>query len=177
LCGAFHSLIDFSLAITPLKGATSMFRSIISVVVGYVVMAILVGLSFVPVLVAPDLVFEYGSANASLGFSIFSLIAGFVAAVAGGLVAAVVARRDSRYALPVFAGLVLIFGVASAVASVRAERPSVSADEISRMTIMERASKGKEPTWYAFMLPLVGSGGVLAGGALRRRLWTQTKVD
>lgn len=153
-----------------------MVRSILSVIAGYVVMAILVALTFAPVLLAPGLVFENGSASASLAFSIYNLVASAVAAMAGGFVAALVAGQGSR-ALQVFAGIVLVFGLASAVAGLRAERPIVTAEEISNMTTMERASKGKEPTWYAFLLPFVGAGGVLAGGALHNWMRKQTSVS
>jgi hypothetical protein len=146
-----------------------MVRSILSVVVGYAVLAILVTLSFAPIFMAPEFAFRPGTCEASTAFTIFSLVTSFIAAIVGGLVAAVVARKGARFPVRVLASLILAFGLISAIAGQFAEKPVVSSEEVARMTPMQRAEKGQEPTSYAFLLPFIGCGGVLLGGTIRNR--------
>jgi hypothetical protein len=47
--------------------------------------------------------------------------------------------------------------------------PTVAAEEVARMTPMEKAAIGREPAWYAFLLPFLGSAGIMAGGWLAGR--------
>jgi hypothetical protein len=146
-----------------------MFRSILAVVVGYILMAALVMLSFTPAFFAPELVFEHDSIDVTMAFMVFSLAMGGVAAVAGGFVAALVAGRRARLTLLAFVAIVIVLGVGSAVYGLYQAPRSPPAEEIAKMTPTQKAAIGHEPAWYAFLLPFVGSAGVLAGGWLAGR--------
>jgi hypothetical protein len=147
-----------------------MLRSILAVVLGYVVMAALTMLSFTPAFLTPELVFETDGTGVTVGFLVFSLAMGGVAAVVGGFVAALLAGKHAWPSLGALVAIVLVLGVGSAVYGLFQAPPTRSAEEVARMTPMERAAIGHEPGWYAFLLPFLGSAGVLAGGwlALRR---------
>jgi hypothetical protein len=146
-----------------------MVRSIVAVVAGYVVTAALVMLSFTPAFFAPELVFEKDGVGVTRAFLVLSLATGGVAAVVGGFVAALVAGRRARPPLLAFAAIVFVLGVGSAVCGLFRVPPTPSAAELARMTPMEKAEIGHEPAWYAFLLPFIGSAGVLAGGWLAGR--------
>jgi hypothetical protein len=146
-----------------------MLRSILAVVVGYVVMAALVMLSFTPAYFAPGLVFEAHGIGVTLPFMVFTLAMGAVASVVGGFVAARVAGKRAWRSLLAFVAIVLVLGVGSAVHGLFQVPPTVTADEIARMTPMEKAAISHEPAWYAFLLPFLGSAGILAGGWLAGR--------
>ena len=146
-----------------------MLRSILAVVVGYVAMAALVMLTFTPAYFAPELVFDAHGIGVTSAFLVFSLAMGGVAAVLGGFVAALVAGRRAWRSLLAFVAIVLVLGVGSAVHGLFQVPPTVSAEEAARMTPMEKAAIGHEPAWYAFLLPFLGSAGILAGGWLAGR--------
>lgn len=146
-----------------------MVRSILAVVAGYVVMAVLVMLSFTPAFFAPKLVFETDGTGATAAFMVFSLATGGVAATAGGFAAALLAGKRAWLSVLAFVVIVLVLGLGSAVYGLFRVPPTFSAEEVARMTPMEKAAIGREPGWYAFSLPFIGSAGVLAGGWLARQ--------
>jgi hypothetical protein len=141
-------------------------------VVGYVAMAVVVMLTFTPAFFAPAFVFEPHGIGVTLLFMVFTLAMGAVAAVLGGLVAALIAGRHAWRAMLVLVAIVFVFGVGSAVYGLFQVPPTVSAEEAARMTPMDKAAIGHEPSWYAFLLPFLSSTGILAGGWLAgRRGW------
>ncbi|HUP64558.1 MAG TPA: hypothetical protein VM557_04695, partial [Thermoanaerobaculia bacterium] len=91
-------------------------------------------------------------------------IVSFIAAWIGGMVAARIGRR--RGAVYALAGLVVVLGLVSAGVAMSAAPPALPERPLSTM---EAASFAKQPTWYSFVLPVVGVIGVLAGGGALRR--------
>jgi hypothetical protein len=161
--------LSYSLNSYLLKGRYIMLRSILAVVVGYGAMAALVVLSFTPAFFAPELVFETDGIGVTLPIMVFTLAMGVAAAVLGGYVAALVAGRHAWRAVLALAAIAFVLGVASAVHGLSKAPPTVSAEEAARMTPMEKAAIGREPAWYAFLLPFLGSTGIMAGGWLAGR--------
>src|SRR5262249_48594153 len=119
-----------------------MFRFIIAVVVGYLVMVVLVVATSSVAFVVPDVAFQKDSFDVTHGWLAYALAVGRVAAVAGGFVAARIARR--RRAAAILAALALIIGLLSAVGNLRRERPTGSP---AGLTTTERASRMVQPTW------------------------------
>jgi hypothetical protein len=146
-----------------------MVRIILSVLAGYVVMAVLVSLCFGLIIVAPDFALQKEALAATPAFVLVILVADALAAVVGGYVAAILAAKRARAAVAWLAGLVLVVGLVSAVTGMWQPEQTASPEKIARMSVMERASHGKEPLWYAFSHPFLGGAGVVAGGALRLR--------
>jgi hypothetical protein len=133
-----------------------MVRIILSVLAGYLAMAVLVMISFALVFVTS-------------AFIVYTLLTSVLAAVVGGYVTAVLAAKRMRAAVAVLGGLVLALGLLLAVVGLMQPGPTASAAEIEQMSPKERAMQEKEPIWYAFSLPFLGAAGVVAGGALRLR--------
>jgi hypothetical protein len=143
-----------------------MVRGILSVVVGYLVLAILVTLATSVVFVAPGFVFRTDSVEPTVAFTVWNLVMSLVGAIVGGLVCAAIAGRKRPTPVKVFAGLVLVLGLGLAVAHQFDSRPPITAEEIAHMSIVERAEHAREPVWYSFLLPFVGCAGVLMGSRL-----------
>jgi hypothetical protein len=146
-----------------------MLRSIVSIIVGYVVMCIWVMLAFSLALLAPEFAYREGRCEASLAFAVYGLLMTCVGAAVGGYVAVAVLRRATRWPLHVLAGLVLVLGLVHGVANEFRDPPHVSAEEVARMKPWERGSRAVEPTWFAFLVPVLGCASVLVGGTLRTR--------
>ncbi len=146
-----------------------MVRIILPVLAGYVLIAVLVSLTFGLVFVAPDFVLQKDALAVTPALTVLILVADVLAAVVGGYVAAILAAKRAVTAVSGLAVLVLILGLVSAVMGMGQPEPTASREEITQMTVMERASHGKEPLWYAFSLPFLGAAGVVGGGALRLR--------
>jgi hypothetical protein len=142
-----------------------MVRLLIAVAVGYGVMTVLVLAAFSLALLAPGFAFQPETCDVTPEWLVWTLATGLAAATAGGFVAVAVARR--RQAAWVLAGLVLVLGLLSAGMSLTHERPPSSASAAG-LSVVERARRAVQPTWYAISLPFLGACGVLAGGLVHR---------
>ncbi|MEM7231370.1 MAG: hypothetical protein AAF517_04315 [Planctomycetota bacterium] len=146
-----------------------MRRAILSVLAGYVAMVAMTLPVFGIVYWVPDFVFEKGTVEASLTFSLLTIICGFLGAIVGGAVARRVAQ-GKRVPVLGLAGVVLALGVGMAVAECFEEAPSpLSREEIESLSVDERLKRAREPTWYRFLTPCVGGLGIAVGGGLLRR--------
>ena len=144
-----------------------MFRSILSVIAGYASMAIVVMAGFSIAFVRPDLAFRPGTVNVTPGWLIYALVLSLLAAVLGGWVC----RRIARTYRPVLAlgVLAIAIGTGSAIHNLSRPVPAQSAEELAALPPSERFQLGRQPDWYAFILPVLGAAGILTGGRLSRR--------
>jgi hypothetical protein len=145
-----------------------MFKAIVSVVVGYLVMAVVVFTTiFVTyAAVGPEGAFKPGSYDVTTSWLLTSVAFGVVGALAGGFVCAWIASRGSR-APHVLAGLTLVLGLLMAVPAMMGSMPSaaeVRTPEVTTLCAMQRA---RTPLVAALLYPIVGMAGVLAGARLR----------
>lgn len=143
-----------------------MIRKIIGVVVGYVVMFICMFLLFTAAYLAmgADRAFEPRTYLPSMLWTLVTFILGFVAAVIGGFVAAAIGKGGAT--TKILAGVVLVIGMAAAIACLVMERPNeVRTGDVPNMEAMMKA---QEPVWVAFVNPFIGVIGVLVGGRLRK---------
>ena len=143
-----------------------MARGVLAVIVG------LVGL-FVMVLgwhaAAAKFILEEGATEAPTWWVALDLVVGFVMAVVGGLVAAIIAASPTRRPVKVLAGIVLVVGLLEAVLFL------VIPEQMAEMVTREQAAAGEAastaqvlpPTWYSFTIPIVGCVGVLVGGRIK----------
>jgi len=143
-------------------------RSILSVVVGYVALAIFV-MTFFTVsyfVIGPDRVYEVGSYEPSNLWILISFVLGFAGAVLGGWVCSIVAR-ESKPPL-VLAGVVLFLGLVFAVPALLSED---TAPEVREAGVegVEAIRTETQPDWVTVLNPFVGAAGVLLGARLRRR--------
>jgi hypothetical protein len=142
-----------------------MLRVILSVVVGYVVMAgMVMGLFSIAYLsMGTERAFKPGTYDVSMLWCLLSLVLGFGAAIVGGLVAGFIARRPSGPTS--LAILILVLGVLFAipVVLVPADDLPPRDGDVSNFDAMQQA---RQPAWVALLNPVVGAVGVLLGGRL-----------
>jgi len=146
-----------------------MARSIIGVIVGYVLMFILNLLGFVTLyaVVGPTHSFRPGVYLASNRWIALSLVIIFITGIIAGLVCAIIAKGGrAPLALAI---VVVVLGLLLAIPAVmktQANSKLVRAGEVSQM---EAAEKAYWPVWCPFAFPFISAAGVLVGGKLKRR--------
>ncbi len=125
-----------------------MVRSILAVLGGYATMVIGVGttLALLMALLLGDLPEPGEPYDGPLAFLVLELALGGLAAVGGGYVCGLIARRRELSHGLALAGLIVVLGTVSAV--------------------MEA---GLKPMWSSLLLPVAGAVGVIAGSKLRQR--------
>jgi len=143
-----------------------MLRIIAGIIVGWIVMAVLVIATFGSTMFAlgwegtlqPDSYWTTGT------FNIIVLIGGFLAAIVGGAVCALIAK--SPKATVALVAIVLVFGSISAVMNMSKPDPPARTGEA---TFEDITTHGKEPMWFAFSKVGLGAVGLLIGGGLVSR--------
>jgi hypothetical protein len=125
-----------------------MLRSILSVIAGYIVMAVIVTLTtYLLGLVFP----AYGAATAPAAMPllpvVLNVLFGLIAAIAGGYTTATIALRSHLMHAAALAALIFLLGIVHAATTWNSGAPG----------------------WYLIVLPIVGAIGALAGGAIRAR--------
>ena len=138
-----------------------------SVVLGYVVMVIMVFvlMSLVWMLMGASGAFQPGSWEVSAGWIVGSIIVGFVAAIVGGYLCALVAK-DPRGPKALIV-VVIILGILFAIPVLTGgpEVPTIArTDTVSMMDAIQNA---EQPVWIALLNPILGAIGVLIGARLR----------
>ncbi|MHC4142731.1 MAG: hypothetical protein ACYSUF_12995 [Planctomycetota bacterium] len=133
-----------------------MWKAILGVIVGYVVIFVWVMVTMAVALMVLDRSFVYEQ--------------GTLEVTGGGFVTAVIAPSPRRTPVKVLAGILLVLGLAIAVLHVFVDDPTAEPPKpVAEMNMFEAASESIAPTWYNFAIPVVGCVGVLIGGGLKRR--------
>ncbi len=145
-----------------------MARKILGVIVGYVVMALLVFLTFSVAYLAmgANHAFKPGTYNVSLRWTALSFVLSLIAAIVGGYTCALIAR--STRAAQVLAGIVLVLGIIIAIPALTGSdtRPNTRPADVPNMQAMQSA---RTPGWVAILNPIVGVVGVLVGASIRQK--------
>jgi len=144
-----------------------MGRSILGVVAGYVVMFLLIFLTFSAAYLAmgADAAFRAGNYEPSTLWLVVSFALGFLGALAGGCTCVWIAKRvKAAHAL---AALVMVIGLATAgmmMGAASDARPTARTGDVPNMEAMMNA---RQPLWVAFVNPFLGAVGVLLGARLK----------
>jgi hypothetical protein len=145
-----------------------MARSIIGVIVGYVVMFILHVAAFMTIytVMGPDWSFKPASYQASTRWIVTGFAVILIAGIIAGLVCALIAKGGK--APMVLAGVILVLGLA--LTAVARSKRSVDAHELRSGNVpnMEAMSKAQNPTWVIFLGPVISAVGAAIGGKLKR---------
>jgi hypothetical protein len=144
-----------------------MARSIIGVIVGYLVMFVFVFVTFTIVYLAmgADRAFRPGSYETSTLWLAVSFILGTIAAVLGGVFCRLIARN--MMAVYVLAGIVLVLGILFAIPSLTSEpAESTRTAEVANLEAMQSA---RTPLIPAVLNPVIGALGAIIGGLLVER--------
>jgi len=146
-----------------------MLRSVLAVIVGYIVMFILQVAAFMTIytVVGPNWSFKTGSYQASTRWTLMQFVVIFVTAAIAGLICAVIAKGGK--APLALAGVVLVLGLLLGVAGTvmrPADTHEVRTGDVPNMVAMQKA---RHPTWVIFLGPVIGALGVVVGGKVKRR--------
>jgi hypothetical protein len=144
-----------------------MARSIIAVIVSYILMFVFTFLAFtcMYLMLGADGAFKPGTYDASTLWLAISFGGYLVIAIIGGLICALIAKGGRA---PVaLAIVVLVLGLLLAIPSIMKAKPDmVRIGSVSNMQAMQRA---KQPIWVPLLFPFIVAAGVLIGGKLKRR--------
>ena len=143
-----------------------MIRTIASVALGYIAMALLAFALFTAAYLAmgTDNAFLPGSYQVSFLWLAVSVAGTFVATLAGGYVAASVSR-GTRAPLAL-ACVVLILGIIFAIPALGQPDPGPRAGDVGNLAAMMKA---RQPAWLLLLNPVVGAVGTLVGSRLRKQ--------
>ncbi|CAN5740350.1 hypothetical protein BH23PLA1_BH23PLA1_39530 [soil metagenome] len=146
-----------------------MGRAILSVIAGYLTMAVLVFVMFTAAYLAlgADRAFRPGSYEVSGSWLVLSFVVSLGAAIAGGAVCAAIARRNAM-APKALAAIVLVLGFLSAVPTVQA-RGEPLPERTAAVGNTEAMMNARMPVWVALSNPIIGVLGVIAGSRLVQR--------
>jgi len=145
-----------------------MLRKVLGVIVGYLVMACFVFLTFTGayLVMGTNQAFKPGTYDVSLRWTAISFVLSLVAAIVGGYVCALIAR--SSRAAQVLAGIVIVLGILVAIPVLTGgdTRPNVRPREVPNLQAMQSA---RTPKWVALLNPIVGAVGVMVGAGIRQK--------
>ncbi len=143
-----------------------MARSIIAVIVGYILMFILQLAAFMTIytMMGPNWSFKPSSFQASTRWTVMQFAVILVTAAIAGLICAVIARGGK--ASLALAAVVLVLGLGFAVAHT-AMQPADN-HELRTANVGPNIFRARHPTWVIFLGPFIGAVGVVIGGKLKR---------
>ncbi len=144
-----------------------MWRNTGAVIVGYMVMfaVVFVTFSIAFLILGTNGAVVEGSYDVTVLWLLVSFVLGLMAAVAGGIVCAAVAKGPKTPLA--LAGLVLVLGLLMAVPVLTAsddDQPKTREADVGTFDAMQQA---KQPVWVALANPFVGFIGVVIGARLK----------
>src|SRR6266581_3952771 len=146
-----------------------MLRSVLGVIIGYIVMFILNVAAFMTIytIVGANWSFKPGSYQASTRWTVMQFAVVLVTAIIAGLICAVIAKGGK--APLALAVVVLVLGFLLAIPSVIKHKNNANLVRVGNVSSAEAARLAYWPVWTPFAFPIVGAIGVLIGGKLKRR--------
>ena len=155
-----------------------MLRAILGVIIGYIAMFILIAVCFTIayLIMGTEGAFREGSFEPSMSWNVLTIIVGIVAAIIGGIVCAVIARRGSKAPM-ILAIIVLILGLLMAIPVMMEPGEDQPAAREGELSNFEAMSEARQPVWIALLNPLTGAVGVTIGARLPGRSKEGTSAD
>ena len=151
------------------EGASeNMGRTVIAVIVGYIVMFILQVAAFMTIytIVGADWSFKPSSYLPSTRWLLMQFVVLLVTAIVSGLVCRLIARRGrAPLALAV---LVLILGFGLGIVGIASRSSETSEVRSGAVSNMEAMNKARPAAWVVLLGPVIGAIGVIIGGSLKR---------
>jgi len=143
-----------------------MLRTVGSVILGYIVMAAFVFISFSLLYVAmgPDRAYQPGTFEVSGLWVVVSFVLSFIAAVLGGWVCVLIAKTE--LGPQILAAAILVFGLVLAVMELGNAPADVPTVRDAAVGVMDAMRYSQNPTWINFVTPFVAVVGILAGAKL-----------
>ncbi|MDX6383702.1 MAG: hypothetical protein QOK48_1275 [Blastocatellia bacterium] len=146
-----------------------MVRSVLGVIIGYILMFILQIIAFMSIytMMGADWSFQPGSYQASTAWTAMQFTVILITTIIAGLICAVIAKGGK--APLVLAGLVLVLGLALGAASMTMRPADTHEVRTASVPNMEAMQKARHPAWVILLGPIIGAVGVVIGGNLKRR--------
>ena len=146
-----------------------MLRSVLGVIVGYIVMFVLQVIAFMTIytLVGADWSFKPASYQASTRWTAMQFGVILITTIIAGFICVAIAKGGK--APLVLAAVVLVLGLALAFASTALRPADTHEIRTGNVPNMEAMSKARHPAWVIFLGPVIGAAGVVIGGKLKRR--------
>ena len=145
-----------------------MARSIIGVIVGYIVMCALEVTAFIAIYsgMGADWSFETATYQPSIRWTLTQFIVIFVTAVVGGLVCQLIAGKGKSPL--VLAGVVVVIGLA--VGAMINSNSSADTRKMGTKDLpaVEAIRKAQHPVWVVLANSFLAGVGVIVGGSLKR---------
>jgi FtsH-binding integral membrane protein len=143
-----------------------MVKSILAVIVGYIVMAIVAFAvcTGAYLVLGSDRAFEPDSYNVSTIWIVLMIAVALVGGILGGLTCAAISK--SKGACMALAIIVLAVGLITAVLTEMKEHPSaVRSGDVSNVKAMTEA---QTPAWLCFVNPVLGAVAVMLGARMKK---------
>ena len=146
-----------------------MLRSVLGVIIGYLVMFILQFAVFMTVytVLGPNWSFKPSSYHASNRWTVMQFAVIFITALIAGLICALIAR-GGRAPL-VLAVVALAIGFALGALHIASQPPDTGELRTANVPNMEAMTKARHPSWVIFLGPVLAAVGIVIGGKLKRR--------
>jgi hypothetical protein len=144
-----------------------MVRSIVGVVVGYVLIFVVLFclLTGAYLGMGAETAFQPGSFRPSTIWAVVEIIVGLIAAIIGGYTCMAIARK--RGAVTALIVVILLLGALGAIPVIMASGAPEAVRDGS-LSNMEAMMKARQPIWTAIMNPILGVIGVLIGARLKK---------
>jgi hypothetical protein len=146
--------------------SSKMLKSILGVIVGYIVMAIFSFAAFTCAYLAlgVDRVFEAGSYDVSTIWMVVMIVFSLIGGILGGWICAAISK--SKGACTAFAVIVLVLGLIVAIMTKMKDHPDTArTGDVPNLQAMQMA---QTPTWVCFLTPVLGAAGVLLGARMKK---------
>ena len=143
-----------------------MLRSIVGMIVGYIVITIVVFAIFTGAyyMLGVERIFQPDSYRVSTLWLVLSACLGFSSSILGGYVCAALSKN--RRTCELFAGIVLIVLVIFCIPKIRDPTFHTRAGEVSNMDAMRLTQM---PVWMHVLNPVLAAAGVLLGARMKER--------
>jgi hypothetical protein len=141
-----------------------MLKSIVGVVVGYLVMTVVAFAIFTGAYFALGVehIFQPGTYEVSTLWLLLSALLSVGGSILGGYICAAIS--GSKRACQVFAGIMLVTLILFCIPKMRDPAPQVRAADVSSMEAMQRTQM---PIWMHVLNPVLAAVGVLLGARMK----------
>ena len=143
-----------------------MLKSILAVIVGYIVMAICAFALFTCTYLAlgVDRVFEPDSYTVSMLWVTLMIAITLICGIIGGLICAAISK--SKRTCLAFAGIVFVLSLVFAIPHIRKEpSTAVRSGDVPNLQAMQLA---QQPVWLCVVNPILGAVGILLGARMKK---------
>jgi hypothetical protein len=143
-----------------------MLKSILGVIVGYIVMAIFAFAIFTCAYLGlgAERVFEPDSYDVSTVWIVIMIVIALIGGILGGLVCAAISK--SKGACVAFAIIVLAVGLIVGIPTAMKEHTAAArSGDVSNFKAMQEA---QTPHWLCFLNPVLGAAGVIFGARMKK---------